>query len=59
MLNLYLSQGNLCVASIPKITSWSKMTALAPAISSTFQPEGKRGKKGFPTPFKITSWKNV
>ena len=34
---LHLSRAGLCMASIPKITSWSKMTVPAPVITSTFQ----------------------
>lgn len=30
------------MASIPKVTSWSKITALAPVIASTFQPSGRK-----------------
>ena len=28
----------MCMVSISKVTSWSKMTALVPAAMSTFQP---------------------
>lgn len=39
----------LCMVSIPKVTSWSKMAAAAPAFMSTSQPAKwrtgrKRGK---------------
>lgn len=36
------------MASIPKVTSWSKIAALAPVIMPTFQPSGRKkswGKK--------------
>ena len=57
-LRLHHSQARLCAASIPKITSWSMVTAPAPSIMCTFLPaEGERGMKGLPTLFKTTSWK--
>lgn len=34
------------LASIPKVTSWPKIAALAPVITSTFQPSGRKKSWG-------------
>lgn len=37
----------LCIVSIPRVTSWSKMAAPAPAFMITFQPaKCRKGGKG-------------
>lgn len=39
---LFYLTAPLCMASIPKVTSWSNMAALPPANTLKFQPSGKK-----------------
>ena len=46
-LGSYYLVTQVCMVSIPKVTSWSKMAAPVPASMSTFQPaEWRTGRKG-------------